>query len=755
MKNNKAELKNTYLFYLKKLLYQKLTYFLSAAFIIASSVYFFVIQKFFTQTGSTSMNLFFSGIPYISILIVPALCSLIFLNKEEYDFPVRTMIISFAKVLAVSTVLAADLLLTVTVPVAVSFFGNVETINVIVSYFGMILFLTAITSLNVFITTMCGGQGSAFAFGTLLLAFVNSAHLLAMYFNLPEFIASFVKSISFAWHFDSFGKGIISSRELIFFITVSAFFVFASYFVMEKRRGKKSLIFSLCTLLTALIFAFILIDSDRLEFKIDATREKRFSLSSYSKELIKEIDEPFSITYYRSSSLKQLYPQVNDVRDFLELYKSYSKKIKLEVIDPSKNEEIARKINSYGIYSEQLETSGRDNTSFTNVYSAIVLEYLDKMEIIPFVLDTSSLEYSLTSRMNVMLRNTQKKIQVVFGNSLSENDYSYVIPWLESNGFFVTRTYLPSQNRMISFENFPEPLAVIGTSLFTAEDTEALENFILSGKKAFIATSAYEINLADDWSAVYVNDRVQRLLSSWGIVLDKSITADFSNYVLTMVSDSNADGSSAETKTQSVNYPMWISLQKQQFAPNGMISFWPSSIEYSLENNGYRLEPVLMTTEKAWNITEEDGYLNTNPFTVSKIPADRSMCSQKTIAVNAKGDLPGYYNTGKGTDCDVTVFADQYAFTTLMLSYTAGTNGDFRAFDFLTDRMLEISGNHELISIKNKNYVSNSIYKVSADKLSSLRIPVIIFTVMPGILLVCMLFVFICIKRKKAVYGYR
>ena len=90
-----------------------------------------------------------------------------------------------------------------------------------------------------------------------------------------------------------------------------------------------------------------------------------------------------------------------------------------------------------------------------------------------------------------------------------------------------------------------------------------------------------------------------------------------------------------------------------------------------------------------------------------------------------------------------------------MLSYTAGTNGDFRTFDFLTDQILEMTGNHELIGIKNKNYVTNSIFKVTVEDLSRLRIPVTILTVMPGILLILIVFVFITIKRRKYVYGYR
>lgn len=755
MKEITFQIKNTYLFYLKKLLYEKLTYFLSIVFVFASAVYFFVFQKFFTETGSTSMNLFFSGIPYISIIIVPVLCSVIFLNEEEYAFPVRSEIIPAAKILAVSTVLTVNLLLTVTVPIAVSFFGNVDTVNVIVSYFGMILFLVSISSLNIFVVTLCRKQGSAFAFGTIILAVVNSAHLLAMYFNLPDFISLFIKNISFAWHFDSFGKGIISTREVLFFITSSFLFTFLSYLIIEKRRGNKKRIFFNKSVLTCLIFIFVFLDAGRYEYKIDCTKEKRFSLSDYTKELLKEIDEPFSITYYRSGSLKQLYPQVNDVYDFIGLYKDSNKKIIFKTIDPSKTDGIAEKLNSYGIYSEQLQTSGRDKTSFTNVYSAVVLEYLDKMEVIPFVLDTSSLEYSLSSRINVMLRNTQNKVQVVFGNKYSEEDYSYVIPWLESNGFIVTKARLPSENRMLSFENSNDPLVVIGTSRFTAEDTEALESFILSGKKAFISTSSYEIDLTNDWSAVYDNDKVQRMLRSWGISFDKSITADFSNYILTMVSDSKSDGSSAETKTQSINYPMWISLQKQQNAPNGMITFWPSAINYEEENNGYRIKPVLVTTEKAWLVKEENNYINTNPFTASKVPLDIKSCGTYAVCVNAKGSLPGYYNTGKGTDCDVTVFADQYAFTTLMLSYTAGTNGDFRAFDFLTDRMLEMNGNQELISVKNKNYYSNAISKVTVEKLNSLRIPVIVLTVIPGFILIAVVYIFIKIKRKKAVYGYR
>ena len=80
--------------------------------------------------------------------------------------------------------------------------------------------------------------------------------------------------------------------------------------------------------------------SPRYYFRLDLTSDNKFSVSDYSKNLLNEADEVLTITYYRSSVLNSLYPQVKDVNDFLKEY-SNNGKIFYKVVEPEKNNNIS------------------------------------------------------------------------------------------------------------------------------------------------------------------------------------------------------------------------------------------------------------------------------------------------------------------------------------------------------------------------------------------------------------------------------
>ena len=82
-------------------------------------------------------------------------------------------------------------------------------------------------------------QVTAALLAAVALAVVNAVHLLPLYVNLPAALILIVDSISFAWHFDAASKGIFDTRDIAFYIVVTAFLLFWCVFVLEKRKGKK------------------------------------------------------------------------------------------------------------------------------------------------------------------------------------------------------------------------------------------------------------------------------------------------------------------------------------------------------------------------------------------------------------------------------------------------------------------------------------------------------------------------------------
>ena len=94
-------------------------------------------------------------------------------------------------------------------------------------------------------------------------------------------------------------------------------------------QGRK---ITLVLLVVLVMLLFIL--SGLAYFRIDLTRDKKFSVSQVSKHAMESVTEPLRITYYLSKDLENFYPQTRDVKDFLRIYGESNKNISVTVEDP-------------------------------------------------------------------------------------------------------------------------------------------------------------------------------------------------------------------------------------------------------------------------------------------------------------------------------------------------------------------------------------------------------------------------------------
>ena len=118
----------------------------------------------------------------------------------------------------------------------------------------------------------------------------------------------------------------------------------------------------------------------------DFSSNKTYSPSAYTKELLRKADSNVKITYYRSSSMARLYPQIRDVNDFLVTYCGLSKNLSLIIKDPDKDSQSRTLLENYGIQSQQMRTVTSTSTEYVNVYSAITIEHQGNVEVLPFTM---------------------------------------------------------------------------------------------------------------------------------------------------------------------------------------------------------------------------------------------------------------------------------------------------------------------------------------------------------------------------------
>ncbi len=730
----------------KKLLFSPFTYFLSAAFTIFCTLQYFLLTKFFTPLGSSDLHRYFSSMPYAAILIIPAYSQALSFTKKELELPFSSFELVFSKILSLfTTFILLSLIPGLVLPITVSFFGKVDFALTVTGYIGLSIYLLSSFSLCVFFSFLFQNPAVSFIISALLLLATHTMHMLPQVINLNQGLSTLVQYFSFAWHFDTFGKGILDTRHIFFYLLTSGFFYFLSILALEKKRGELSP-FTKKLLLPSLACLLLLFSNTSLYYaRADFSAGKEFSVSPYSKSLLSHAEQPVNIRYYRSPLLKNLYPQIHDVEEYLRIYAEENSLVKLSLLDPSKDEE---KLNSLGIQAQSLQTASGDSTSYARVYSAVILDYLDESEVIPFVLDTRTLEYDLTSRLSSLLTGRKRSLQVLVGNGMKlSEDYSYVKPWLESQGFSVQETFMPSESSGFtkpSFALFPQvPLLLLGSVHFEYGDSLALMERIRQGSKNFIATTPYTIDLANEWQVIEApQDDVIYQLESFGIHFADTLTADISNFPLSMYSDSNANGESAAPRTEYVNYSLWPVLLPQKNAPNGMTTFWPSSLNlYSdvAEMENYTLEPYLVTSSGAWLYEKAGKTFVTNPFAVPLYPENKELLGQKTLAALLKRD----------GEPSTIVWADQYSLNSSLIAFTSSQTPDLRSLSFLSDSLLLLNGEADLLYLKNKNIQDTSLSKVSPEELSSSAFATITLTLFIEAALIAIFAITIFILRKK------
>ena len=712
---------------------------ISILFEVFLAINFFIRGQFFTGAGSTDLVLFFSAIPYICIINIPALCYKQSFSIYDDFIPLSDLARQTAHFLTRLILFCIQLFLLLPSILLIKLFGDLDAGQIFTSFICLLFYGAAVISLCTFIQNIITNKITSIIVSSLALVIFNTAHLFALYVQLPAFLISFFRLLSFAWHFDAAGKGILDSRDLLWLLGTSALFIFLSDSVLQiKKRRHFNKNLKLKHILLPAISLLIMLNANRWYTRIDFSKNKTYSVSKYTKALTSRIESPLKITYYRSSAIAKLYPQIRDVADFLTEYAAQNRKISLLIKDPDKDSQARTMLENYGIASQQLRSVSGTSTEFHTVYSAIVIEYEGNAETIPFTMAANTLEYDLDGRLRHLLSGSSRTVNIVVGNGLSlSDDYSYVIPWLQSQGFVCNPFYIEDPAFAEELNLASGPLLVLGDSEITIENAIAIEAYILSGKgSALLAISPYIADIENSWNITAApRTNLIEMTENWGLRFLPEIVSDISSARITMYADDN-------NQTQLLNYSLWPSLLPQKNASLGMTLFWASPLEFSDAEN---ITPYLLSSPAASSISEDKAspqkLFETNPFLLaedSSLTQGQGNRATKILAAEIKGSLSGLYNSTESQNSHVLVIPDQYFVSSLMNGYIGGYNGDYRNFEFLTNALLKLNGEEELAALQSRANRDTSLYKVNDIVLfNTLRLTtfIILFVILPLLLI--------------------
>ena len=218
-------------------------------------VIFLLLMGFFTFTfgaffdrGEASLGAFFMWMPWLFLFLVPAVGMRLWSEERRsgtmellLTFPITTWQAIVAKFLASWLFLGIALALTFPVWLTVNLLGDPDNGVIVAGYVGSFLLAGAYLAISSATSAMTRNQVVSFILSVViclllvLVGFQPVTDLVARW-AAPWFVEA-VAAFSVLTHFDGFQKGVLDSRDVIFFLSIIGFSLFTTSVIIRGHRA--------------------------------------------------------------------------------------------------------------------------------------------------------------------------------------------------------------------------------------------------------------------------------------------------------------------------------------------------------------------------------------------------------------------------------------------------------------------------------------------------------------------------------------
>ena len=214
-------------------------YIVIGLFLLISGFLFFNV--FFLENRA-ELRRFFSTLPVLFAFFIPAVTMRLFAEERKsgsletlMTLPVSSVDVVMGKFwasLAFTSVMIAPTLI---YALTASLFGSLDAAPVVCGYLGAVFLAAAFCSVGLFASASTKNQIVAFFIGwalCILLALIDQFLLF-----LPARLANFLGYLSAGSHFTSVSRGIVDSRDLVYFVSLTAVFLTLTVKTIDSRRA--------------------------------------------------------------------------------------------------------------------------------------------------------------------------------------------------------------------------------------------------------------------------------------------------------------------------------------------------------------------------------------------------------------------------------------------------------------------------------------------------------------------------------------
>ena len=615
-------------------------YLIISFYLVVNGLLLFVIPNYnLLDFGYASLQVYFDFAPWFLLLLVPAITMRSFSDEFKqgtyevlHSLPFSSLQLVLGKLLGSLLIVIAAIAPTIFYGVvldALSATGGIDWGATFGSYIGLIFLGAVYTAVGVFASSLT--KNSAIA---LLVSIIISILLLQSFdwLSTVSFFANgydfYIKQLGLSLHYNNMSKGLIKLTDMIYFISILVLFILGT---IENLKGKIKYVF----LLIAIIGANYL--SNVFPFQFDLTKEKRYTLSASSTEVISQIQAPVTVHLYLGGDLPSNYKTISNAAIALldqlhqinpglikwnleipnqsvsdtalyALYDSLSKMgLPIERIQQG-NGGADKRVDQLIIPGALVEVDGQKPYAIDLRSSKKYFKPYNIVKDIPEVDEQASanaaealLEYKFIQAIYLLNRKTVPTIAYLIGNgqpvNLTVNDIGETLKDQYDLSVFDLSKGFPDATKIKTL------LIVKPTTPFSDLDKLKIDQYVMGGGNIIWAVDKLyaEYDSLQKTDGSYVSfDRglaLDDLLFKYGIRINSNLIQDLNCAKLPLVVGTQGDGSPLIKRVPWPYYPFLIGNDNHPIAQNmdRVLSLFPSSID-TIASNGVK-HTILLTTD--------------------------------------------------------------------------------------------------------------------------------------------------------------
>ncbi|MHC4942624.1 MAG: ABC transporter permease subunit [Planctomycetota bacterium] len=211
--------------------------------VVMGWLFFYMGRESFFRRGVADMRAFFNPVPMVFLFFIPAITMRMWAEEKKLGtievlltLPLREWEVVLGKFIAGLGLLAISLLLTFPIPLILSLIAEPDYGPIWGGYTGTLFLGAAYLAIGLFASSLTENQIVALLVAIVLCFVFSFWGLFSLQGILPAVLEGFFSKLSLFTHFKSIQRGVLDTRDILFYLSMILFFLYLNVLALRHRR---------------------------------------------------------------------------------------------------------------------------------------------------------------------------------------------------------------------------------------------------------------------------------------------------------------------------------------------------------------------------------------------------------------------------------------------------------------------------------------------------------------------------------------